>query len=105
MTSIMHRITGFALFVGCFMMTCWLFSISSGGVHFTNFYSFMSSWIGQIMLIGWTFSLVYHLLNGLRHLIWDTGKNLSIEGAYRTGWAVIIGSILVTLVILVKAYS
>ena len=105
MTSIMHRITGFALFVGCFMLTCWLLAISSSGSHFHDFQKFITSGFGKFLMAGWTFALVYHLLNGIRHLIWDTGKNLSIQGAYRTGWAVIIGSVLVTVVILMKAYS
>lgn len=103
--SIMHRLTGVALFFGCFMITCWLMGIANNGPQFQNFHQFMSGWVGRILLFGWSFALIYHLLNGMRHLIWDSGKCLDLKSTYRTGWAVIIGSVVITAAIWCKAYA
>lgn len=105
MMSIMHRITGFALAIGLIVPTWWLVSITQGPDDFMHFQRFMRSGIGLLLLAGWAFSLIYHLLNGLRHLMWDTGRGLSVEDTYRSGWYVILGSILVTAVLIYSAYN
>ena len=105
MMSIFHRVTGFALAIGCFWVTWWLFAAASGADHFKAFHAFAHGWVGRLLLFGWTFSLVYHLLNGMRHLIWDAGSNLDLDGAYRTGRTVIIGSIIITLFLWARAYG
>ena len=95
--SILHRITGFALFAGTLLMTWWLMAAAAGPESFAKFHSmFIDCWIGKFMLFGWTWSLCFHLLNGIRHLIWDMGKDLDIKSVYRGGWAVMIISILLT---------
>jgi len=69
MTSIFHRLTGVALFTGCFFVAWWLFAIANSGSHFFTFHDFATSICGQILLLGWSFSLIYHLLNCMRHLM------------------------------------
>ncbi|HTC17699.1 MAG TPA: succinate dehydrogenase, cytochrome b556 subunit, partial [Stellaceae bacterium] len=59
---------------------------------------FWSSWLGQLCLFGWSAALFYHLLNGIRHLAWDIGLGFELKTVYRSGWAVVIGSLLLTLV-------
>ena len=60
----------------------------------------MSGLWGTLVLIGSVFCLSFHLLNGIRHLVWDSGRALEITSAYRFGWLVLIGSILLTGVLL-----
>lgn len=99
MLSILHRITGVGLALGAGMLTWWLFAAVIGGTCWEMFESFRASIIGQVMLFGWLFSYVYHFFNGIRHLKWDTGHGLTIQSVYRSGWVVIIGSVIVTLFI------
>ena len=54
--------------------------------------SFLGSWLGILLLVGWTYSLFFHLCNGIRHLMWDTGYGLDIGTTYVTGWAVVASS-------------
>ena len=103
--SILNRITGVALTVGLFMFSAWIISAALGADAFGQFHSFAYSWIGKVMLFGWTFALMFHLLNGVRHLVWDTGRSLSLKGAYQTGWIVIIGTIIASVFIIIKAYG
>lgn len=105
MMSIMHRITGSALAIGLIVPTWWLVSITQGPDSFMQFQEFMRSPVGIFLLAGWAFSLIYHLLNGLRHLMWDTGRGLSVTETYRSGWYVILGTVLVTGVLIYSAYN
>ncbi len=71
--SIFHRITGIALSAGTLLMTAWLVSAATSPDAFYTVQAFMFSWIGMLMLFGWTVALFYHLFNGIRHLAWDAG--------------------------------
>jgi len=105
MTSIMNRITGVALSFGLIMFTWWLCALAGGIETHMQFQNFAGSWYGQFLLMGFSFSLIYHLLNGIRHLMWDAGNGIDIASAYRSGWLVIFGTALLTLVIWAKAYG
>jgi succinate dehydrogenase / fumarate reductase, cytochrome b subunit len=94
--SIMHRATGAALSVGALFVLAWLFSVATGLDAYVRFYSFTQSVIGQLMMAGWVFCLMYHLLNGIRHLGWDSGTGFDIKTANRTGWMVFTGAFLLT---------
>jgi succinate dehydrogenase / fumarate reductase cytochrome b subunit len=59
---------------------------------------FFGSWLGLLMLFGWSYSLFYHLCNGIRHLVWDTGYGLDIRTTYVTGWVVAAASAGLTIV-------
>jgi succinate dehydrogenase / fumarate reductase cytochrome b subunit len=99
MLSILHRMTGAALGVGALVLTWWLFAVLSGISAFETFLAFRASFIGQLMMLGWVFSFVYHFLNGVRHVIWDFGYGFELKKAYRTGYIVVFGSVLITYLI------
>lgn len=97
--SILHRVTGFGLAVGAAMLCWWLMAAAAGPEAFAQFHAFAGSWIGKVMLFGWLYALVFHFLNGIRHLVWDTGRWLTLGGAYGSGYAVFFGSIVFTVLI------
>ncbi|MGZ9109080.1 MAG: succinate dehydrogenase, cytochrome b556 subunit [Micavibrio sp.] len=94
--SILHRATGVALAVGTLMVIWMLLAAASGEAAFAQFQSFNASLLGQLMLFGWTVSLFYHMGNGVRHLFWDIGKGYEIPTAYRSGYAVLAFTALLT---------
>ncbi|MCK6451622.1 MAG: succinate dehydrogenase, cytochrome b556 subunit [Alphaproteobacteria bacterium] len=103
--SISHRITGVGLMVGTLMLTCWLVAAAGGGATYDAIRLFLSSVIGRLLLLGWSFCLFYHLLNGVRHLLWDAGWGFELKEAYATGWAVVVGSGVLTLAAWIAAYA
>ena len=94
--SILHRVTGIAMGVGTLLMTWWLLALLGPAEDFQAVQSFLQSWIGRLLMLGWVWALFYHLLNGIRHLVWDTGHGLDLPNVYRGGWTVIVLSILLT---------
>ena len=96
--SITHRATGVFLTLGSFLLIYWLVSLSMGPASYAQAQACFASWPGKLLLIGVTFSVFYHLCNGIRHLFWDAGLGFEIETVYRSGWAVVIVSCLATLV-------
>ena len=95
--SIMHRGTGAVLFAGLILIVLILLSIASGADSWAIMQTFLSSFIGKFILFGFTFSLYYHMCNGIRHLFWDIGKGLELEDAKKSGLIVIGASIFLTL--------
>jgi len=95
--SITHRATGVFLSFGALLLGYWLLSVAAGPDMYAKVYVHVASWYGQLALLAFTFSLYYHLCNGVRHLFWDIGAGLEIETAYKSGYAVIIVSIVLTL--------
>ena len=104
-TSILHRATGVALGAGTLLLTWWLVAAASGPSAFADAQAFLSNWLGQLVLLGFSWSLIYHLFNGIRHLFWDAGMGFEIETANRTGWWVIVGSVVVTLIVWAAGYG
>ncbi len=96
--SILHRMTGVALSVGLIVYVLWLESIAYDFIPFDDVATIMSSWIGQLMLLGWCFSFFFHLCNGVRHLVWDTGRLFEKKQADQSAWIVLIASIALTAV-------
>jgi len=103
-TSIMHRLTGIGLAVGLLYLVCWLVAAASGLEAFDRLQSFNGSIVGKLLLLGWTIAFFYHLLNGLRHLAWDAGWGFELPAAYRTGYAVLIGTAVLTILAWVIGY-
>jgi succinate dehydrogenase / fumarate reductase cytochrome b subunit len=91
--SILHRATGVANYAGAFLVATWLFAAASGPELYGQFASVAGSIFGQIILFGFTLSIVYHLLNGVRHLVWDTGHGFTPKLASFTGFLVLVLSI------------
>lgn len=94
--SILHRLTGVALTVGLIVLAAWLSTAAGGPVEYERFAALMSTQIGRLVLIGWSFAFFYHLANGIRHLVWDIGRGFEIHQANASGWFVLIASIVAT---------
>ncbi len=88
--SILHRATGVALSVGLLILTAWLFDVAAGAEAYAVFVSYMDTLVGRILLIGWSFAFFFHLSNGIRHLVWDTGRGFEIATANASAWFVLI---------------
>ncbi len=99
LTSIIHRATGLALYGGTLFLTWWLIAAATGPDAYAAFQSIAGLWIGKLVLIGFSWSLIYHLLNGVRHLHWDAGLGFDNERVERSSWIVIGASVLLTLII------
>ncbi len=94
--SILHRASGIALSVGTLMLVWMLVAAASGQAAYDGFHSFASSFIGQLMLFGWTGAVYFHLCAGIRHLLMDAGYLLTIPQAERAGKIIFIVSIALT---------
>ena len=97
--SIFHRITGVALTFGLILLVAWIFTLSLGEEYFEYFSLFIKSWLGLLILFGFTFALNYHFCNGIRHLFWDAGYGYEIETVHKSGLAVLIMSFSLTTLI------
>lgn len=98
-TSFVHRATGVALAFGTVLL-CWaLLALASGPQAFARVHAFCASWAGLILLFGWSWSLAFHLLNGIRHLLQDAGMGFSIAQFVRNSWLAMIGSFVLTALI------
>lgn len=100
-TSITHRITGVGLLLGMVLAVWWLLAASTGAEYFATADAFLTSWFGLLILIGSLWALSYHFCNGIRHLVWDMGVGFGNETAFKSGIAVFIGSVLLTVLTLV----
>lgn len=103
--SILHRATGVFLGVGLLAMAWWLMSISQGPDAYNEFVTCASSLLGRLVMLGFSYSLIYHALNGMRHLLWDTGRGLEVESVRKSGMITMVLSVLLTLTVWVYAYS
>lgn len=103
--SITHRFTGVALILGLGLLVYWLGMLSKGPEHYLDLVYCLKSPFVQILLVGWTFSLYYHLANGVRHLFWDMGKGFALKDTYFSGWLVVVLSVLATALTWTKFYS
>jgi succinate dehydrogenase / fumarate reductase cytochrome b subunit len=104
MMSIVHRITGFCLYFGTLLMAWWLIAAASGPDAYAGFGSFMNSWFGRIILFGYTWALFHHMLGGIRHLIWDTGRGFGPQEREWLAHASLMGSSTLTIVTWVIGY-
>ncbi|MGR8918734.1 MAG: succinate dehydrogenase, cytochrome b556 subunit [Gammaproteobacteria bacterium] len=93
-TSITHRITGVFLSLGTVALLYWLVAASLGPQAYADMQGVVGSIPGKIVMAGWTFAFFYHLLNGVRHLLFDTGWGFDLDTAYKTGYAVIAGTVI-----------
>ena len=94
--SITHRGTGVFLSLGAVLLSCWLLSIALGPESYNKIQAYIVSWYGQLLLLAFVFSLYFHLCNGIRHLFWDMGMGLEIDSTYRSGYLVVVSSIVLT---------
>jgi succinate dehydrogenase / fumarate reductase cytochrome b subunit len=91
--SITHRLTGIVLSIGAPLLVWWLIAAAAGPASYSTLHGFLASWLGLLLLLGWTFSLFFHLCNGVRHLFWDAGYGFDLQTIYASGWSVVVISI------------
>lgn len=102
--SIIHRVTGAALYFGTLLVAVWLVAAAFSPRTFETVAWLYGSWFGMLVLFGYTWVLVHHMLGGVRHLVWDTGRALGKETATRLAWATLAGSVTLTLVVWVAVF-
>jgi succinate dehydrogenase / fumarate reductase cytochrome b subunit len=95
--SILHRFTGAALGVGLIALSYWLVSLAAGPDSYAAAGRFFGTPVGLIVLLGWTFSFLFHLLNGVRHLFWDAGRGFERTPRHLSGWFAVLGAVVLTL--------
>ena len=100
----LHRISGFVLYFGVLLVAWWLVAAAAGPNAYGNFEWFMGSLIGRLVLLGYTWELLHHLLGGIRHLIWDLGYGFEPAEREFLALATIVGSISLTLIVWVVGY-
>jgi len=96
--SILHRLSVIALAAGTILLVWWLAAAASGGDAYAAVQHFLGSWFGLLLLFGWSAALFYHLCNGIRHLLWDSGRGLEIRSAYIGGWVVLAATAALTVI-------
>ena len=103
-TSILHRITGVGLYLGAAVLTVWLAAAAAGPDAYATVEGLLLSPVGRLVLFGLTLSGTYHLANGIRHLVWDTGAGFALKSANASAWFALIFSVLATLGVWAAAY-
>lgn len=103
--SITHRITGVGLVAGAVVFVWWLTALAIGPAYFAMTQSLLGSWLGRLLLLGWSWAAFYHLCNGVRHLCWDAGLGLDLRTARASGAVVAVLSVLLTLLAWIVAYA
>lgn len=99
-----HRITGMALCFGMLLLAWWLMAAASGPNAYAKFQAAAGSWIGWLVLLGFTWSLLHHALGGVRHLIWDLGYGFEPNEREWLARATLIGSIALTILVWAIGY-
>lgn len=103
--SFAHRITGLGLTLGAFLLAGWLAALAAGAQPYAAIAKHLTAWYGVAGLFAWSWALLYHLCNGIRHLFWDAGKGFDIPVAYKSGYAVVLASLVLTAAAWFAAYS
>jgi succinate dehydrogenase / fumarate reductase cytochrome b subunit len=97
--SIVHRITGVGLYFGTLLLAWWLVAAASGPDYFDFVNGIFGSWPGLVILFGFSWALVHHMLGGLRHFLWDTGRGLGKPARDILATATLVGSIVITILL------
>lgn len=103
LSSILHRATGVALYFGALIAAAWALALASGPVAYDAFQQIIGSPLGKLVLFGLTFSIFYHLANGVRHIFWDAGEGLTPKTANMTAAAAISFAAVVTVALWILA--
>ena len=104
MMSIAHRVSGVGLYFGTLLLAWWLISVGSSSGSYARMTGFIGSWFGRLILFGYTWALIHHMLGGIRHLIWDTGYGFEQNEREWLSVATLAGSVLLTVVLWVVGY-
>jgi succinate dehydrogenase / fumarate reductase cytochrome b subunit len=104
-TSILHRATGVALYVGGLIAAAWAIALAQGPDRYAQFKGLLGSVPGKVVMFGLTIAFFYHLANGVRHLVWDTGHGLDLKSANASSVAIFAFTLAATLAVWVIAYQ
>lgn len=99
LTSILHRVTGVALYLAGLIAAAWAISLAAGPETYEVFKAVLGSLLGKVVLFGMTLALFYHLANGIRHLVWDLGHFLDLKSANSSAYAVFGFTVAATLAV------
>ena len=94
--SILNRISGSILSACAAVLVVWLVAATMGPQTYAVVQGAIASWIGQVVLFAATFAFFMHLCGGIRHLVWDTVHGFELRSIYISGWAVVAGSVVLT---------
>jgi succinate dehydrogenase / fumarate reductase cytochrome b subunit len=94
--SILHRATGVAMSVGFIVLAGWLFDAAMGAETYAAMLSYLDTMVGKLLLMGWSFAFFFHLANGVRHLVWDSGRGFEKTTANASAWFVLLLAIVLT---------
>ena len=94
--SILHRATGVAMSVGFIVLAGWLFDAAMGAETYAAMLTYLDTMVGKLLLMGWSFAFFFHLSNGVRHLIWDSGRGFEKTTANASAWFVLLSAIVLT---------
>ncbi len=103
--SIMHRITGVALYFGMIMLVGWLVAAAVSDAGFAIAQGFFNHWFGRLVLFGFTWALIHHALGGLRHFLWDTGRGFDLKQVELLARANLFGGIALTVLLWIIGYG
>jgi len=96
MTSIVNRITGVGMALAGFLIVWWLIAAATSESYYNFINGLLSSWLGLLILVGSLWALWFHFLGGLRHMWMDFGYGYDIETVNKSGWVLVIGSVVLT---------
>jgi succinate dehydrogenase / fumarate reductase cytochrome b subunit len=97
--SIVHRITGGALYVGVLLLAWFLLAASMDAAAFATASAFLNSILGRLILFGFTWALLHHMLGGIRHFVWDAGYGMDDPQREWLAWGTLIGGLVLTIVV------
>lgn len=100
----LHRITGMALYAGVLLVAWFLLALAGDGSSFATFSSFIGSFLGRLILFGFTWALFNHLCGGIRHFIWDAGYGLDDPQREQLAQATLAGGLALTLIVWIVGY-
>ena len=103
--SILHRITGIALYVGTLLLAAWLMAAALGPREFASVHGLFGTLPGKLVLLGYTWALLHHMCGGIRHFVWDTGHGLDLRSVNALSWATILLSLITTAAVWGVAYK
>ena len=103
--SIFHRATGTALYAGTLLLAVWLVAAASGKAPFDTAQWLAGSWIGRLVLFGYTFALIHHMMGGLRHFVWDLGHGYEAQQRMNLARLTLLVSAPLTVLIWIAAYA
>jgi succinate dehydrogenase / fumarate reductase, cytochrome b subunit len=97
--SIVHRITGAALYFGSLLLAWWLIAAATGPDYYNYVLSWFATWPGKVILLGYTWVLMHHMMGGLRHLIWDSGRGYDLGMVDLLSWGSLAASLILTAIV------